>query len=160
MLFHVYKEDMPEGYYSNEPFGLYRAILDADWVMYILLPLLLVIIIVGLMVAWRLHEIPKHRAEHRKLRQAELVSALTLLGLFQHWVWAIALFIAYLDWEQAEETLVRVFRRGRGMPPQTDEPPSRPPTAGEETAPEPASEPPSVVHTIHTPSRYEREERS
>lgn len=159
MLFHVYKEDVPDGYYANEPFGLYRAILDADWVMYILLPLLLIIIIIALMVGWRLHEIPKHRAEHKKLRQAELVSALTLLGLFQHWVWAIALFIAYLDWEQAEETLVRVFRRGRGLPPQTDEPPATT-SAPEETHPEPTREPPGVVHTIHTPNRdFEREER-
>lgn len=157
MLFHVYKEEVPEGHYANEPFGLYRAILDADWVMYILLPLLLVIVIIGLVVAWRLHEIPKHRAEHKKLRQAELVSALTLLGLFEHWVWAIALFIAYLDWEQAEETLVRVFRRGRGLPPQPnpDEPPATKPAPSEFTR-----EPPGVVHTIHTPSRdFEREER-
>ena len=36
MLFHVYDEPVPEGYYSVEPFDLYRKILDADWLFYIL----------------------------------------------------------------------------------------------------------------------------
>ncbi len=113
MLFHVYTEDVPEGYYVNEPFGIYRALLDADWVLWILLPLLFIIIVIALMVGWHLHEIPKHRAQHKELRQAELVSALTLLGLFQHWVWAVALFMAYLDWNAFEESIVRILRRSR-----------------------------------------------
>ena len=46
MLFHVYDEPVPEGYYSVEPFDLYRKILDADWLLYILLPLSLVLAIV------------------------------------------------------------------------------------------------------------------
>ena len=121
MLFHVYKEDVPDDYYANEPFGIYRALLDADWVLWILLPLLLVIIVIALMVGWHLHEIPKHRAQHKELRQAELVSALTLLGLFQHWVWAIALFIAYLDWNAFEETMVRILSRARTTRTQADQ---------------------------------------
>ena len=121
MLFHVYKEDVPDDYYANEPFGIYRALLDADWVLWILLPLLLVIIIIALMIGWRLHEIPKHRAQHKELRQAELVSALTLLGLFQHWVWAIALFIAYLDWNAFEDTIVRILSRARMARAQVDQ---------------------------------------
>src|SRR5690606_6388647 len=79
MLFHVYKEDVPEGYYVNEPFGIYRTLLDADWLLWALLPFLLIIVVIVLMVGWRMHEIPKHRAEHKKMRQAEVVSALTLL---------------------------------------------------------------------------------
>ena len=152
MLFHVYKENVPDDHYVNEPFGIYRALLDADWVMYILLPLLLVIIIIALMVGWHLHEIPKHRAEHKALRQAELVSALTLLGLFQHWVWAVALFIAYLDWEQAEDGLVRVIRRARGV--------HADPERTTEVTDEGAVESPGVVHPMHAPARdVEREER-
>lgn len=113
MLFHVYSEPKPEGYYVNEPFGIYRTILDADWLLYILLPFLLVIVVAGLMLAWRIHEIPAHKADHKKMRQAELVSALTLLGLFQHWVWAVALFLAYVDWNEFEEFVVRILRRSR-----------------------------------------------
>jgi hypothetical protein len=59
------------------------------------------------------HEIPKHKADKKKMRQAELVSALTLLGLFEHWVWAVALFLAYLDWEATEDRLVNLLRRSR-----------------------------------------------
>ena len=45
MLFHIYKDPKPEGYFIYEPEGLYRTLLDADWIMYILLPLLLAIIV-------------------------------------------------------------------------------------------------------------------
>lgn len=113
MLFHVYDDPKPEGYYVNEPFGLYKAILDADWPLYILLPLLLVGVVALMMLAWHVHEIPKHKADKKKMRQAELVSALTLLGLFEHWVWAVALFLAYLDWEATEDRLVSLLRRSR-----------------------------------------------
>ena len=91
MLFHVYDEPKPEGYFLHEPFGMYRYILDADWFLYILLPILLLVAIGVLMLLWHLHEMPKHKADHKKMRQAELVSALTILGLFEHWVWAVAL---------------------------------------------------------------------
>jgi hypothetical protein len=113
MLFHVYDDPKPEGYFINEPFGIYRTLLDADWLLYLLLPLLLVIVIAILMIAWRIHEIPKHKADHKKMRQIELVTALTLLGLLEHWVWAVALFIAYMDWQAAEDWLVKVLRRSR-----------------------------------------------
>ena len=117
MLFNVYNEEKPAGFFINEPDGLYRAILDADWILYLLLPLLLLIVVFGLMYLWRLHEIPKHRAEHKKMIQAELVSALTILGLFEHWVWAIALFIAYTNWDSVEEFFVNILRRSRETEP-------------------------------------------
>ena len=49
--------------------------------------------------------------------QAELVSALTILGLFEHWVWAIALFIAYTNWDSVEEFFVNILRRSREIEP-------------------------------------------
>jgi hypothetical protein len=138
MLFHVYSEPKPEGYYVNEPFGIYRTVLDADWLLYLLLPLLLVILIAALMLGWHLHEIPKHKAEKKQMRQAELVSALTLLGLFEHWVWAIALVIAFTDWDAVEDWLVRILQRARApldgllaaagqVAPVTDTPPTAKP---------------------------------
>lgn len=125
-LFHVYDDPKPEGYYSHEPDAIYRALLDADWVLYILLPLLLAIIVWGLMVAWRIHELPAHKADHKKMRQVELVSALTLLGLFMHWVWAIALFLAYVDWDELENTIVRILRRASGKAPEPEPPAASP----------------------------------
>lgn len=113
MMFHVYTDPKPEGYFVNEPFGIYRTILDADWLLYILLPFLLIIVVALLMLAWRIHEIPSHKADHKKMRQAELVTALTLLGLFMHEIWAVALFIAYMDWNALEDFMVRILRRSR-----------------------------------------------
>lgn len=126
-LFHVYSDPKPEGYYDphTEPFGIYRQILDADWLLYILLPFLLIIIIAVLMIGWRVHEIPAHKADHKKMRQVELVSALTLLGLLEHWVWAVALFIAYMDWQAAEDWLVKILSRARSNEAtSTDAPPA------------------------------------
>lgn len=110
-LFHVYDDPKPEGYYSQEPDAFYRTLLDADWILYLLLPLLLIIIVWLMMVAWRIHELPAHKADHKRMRQAELVSALTLLGLFMHWVWAIALFFAYVDWDELENSFIRILRK-------------------------------------------------
>ncbi|MBK7414916.1 MAG: hypothetical protein IPJ38_07115 [Dechloromonas sp.] len=113
MMFHVYADPKPEGYFVNEPFGIYREVLDADWLLYILLPALLIGVVAILMVAWRIHEIPTHKANHKNMRQAELVTALTLLGLFMHEIWAIALFMAYMDWNAFEDFMVRILRRSR-----------------------------------------------
>lgn len=147
MLFHVYKEDVPEGHYENEPFGIYRTLLDADWLMYILLPLLGIIIVLIMMYAWRLHEIPSHKAQHKKMRQAEVVSALTLLGMFQHWVWAIALFIAFVDWEALEETLTRILRNSRVAEPPAVVTPAPAAEASPVAAQTPPQEPPASKGT-------------
>lgn len=146
MLFHVYADPKPEGYYVNEPFGIYRTILDADWLLYLLLPLLLLIVVGGLMLAWRVHEIPAHKAQHKKMRQAELVSALTLLGLLEHWVWAVALFFAYVDWDAFEDFMVNILRRARL--------PAEPPAAGNapaEAAPAVAVAPVAVSPATEEP---------
>ena len=52
MLFHVYDDPKPEGYYLFEPEGIYRTILDADWLLYLLLPLLLVLLAGGIAATW------------------------------------------------------------------------------------------------------------
>jgi len=113
MLFHVYDDPRPEGYFIYEPQAFYRTMLDADWVMYLLLPGLLIAIVVALMYAWRVHEIPKHKADRKKMRQAELVSALTILGLFVSWAWVVALFIAYMDWDAVDDWVLSIVRRSR-----------------------------------------------
>ena len=51
MLFHVYDAPKPDGYFLYEPTGLYRTLLDADWIIYTLLPILLLIVVGGLYVA-------------------------------------------------------------------------------------------------------------
>lgn len=124
MLFHVYTDPKPEGYWINEPFGIYRTILDSDWLLWILLPLLLVIVVAVLMLGWRVHEIPAHKAHGKNMRQAELVSALTLLGLFMHEIWAVALFLAYVDWNAVEDFVVRILRRAKTSPEEDKQPTS------------------------------------
>lgn len=146
-MFHVYADPKPEGYYVNEPFGIYRTILDADWLLYILLPFLLLIVVAILMIGWRIHEIPAHKADHKKMRQAELVSALTLLGLLEHWVWAVALFIAYVDWNAMEDFLVKILRRSRTP----DDAPQAASNAAFDAAPLPVVAPVAATPTTEEP---------
>jgi hypothetical protein len=133
MLFHVYNEQKPDGYFVHEPVGIYRASLDSDWIMYLLLPALFIVVAIALMYAWHWHELPKHKADSKKMRQAELVSALTLLGLFEHWVWAVALFIAYTDWNSVEDFWISILKRSRASMDNTQEVARDTASSGDET---------------------------
>ena len=46
---------------------------------------------------WKFHEIPLHEAERKNHPQMALVATLTWVGFFWHWVWVLAIIIAYLD---------------------------------------------------------------
>jgi len=46
---------------------------------------------------WKFHEIPLHEAERRDHPQMALVATLTWVGFFWHWVWVLAIILAYLD---------------------------------------------------------------
>jgi hypothetical protein len=153
MLFHVFDEPKPEGYFVNEPVGMYRHLLDADWLLYILLPMLLVGVIALLMAAWRVHEIPAHKAQHKNMRQIELVTVLTLFGLVEHWVWAVALFVAYMDWQVLEDALVRILRRAKYDPADGT---TADAVVSVPVAPVAAATAPSM--TVSAPSSFDRQE--
>lgn len=53
---------------------------------------------ISLWAFWKVHELPIHKAkEKNKYHQIELVTILTWIGFFAHWVWVIAVFIAFID---------------------------------------------------------------
>lgn len=59
---------------------------------------------VGLVIAcafgfWKIHELPITKAHKNKNHQMELVVILTWIGFIWHWVWIIAVVIAYIDGE-------------------------------------------------------------
>ena len=46
---------------------------------------------------WKIHEIPLNKAHQVKHSQIGLVTALTWIGFFMHWVWVLAVIVAFTD---------------------------------------------------------------
>ncbi|MGF1735057.1 MFS transporter [Photobacterium satsumensis] len=50
---------------------------------------------------WRIHELPIQKAHKSEHHQLGLITALTWIGFIWHWVWVVAVIIAFVDGEQA-----------------------------------------------------------
>ncbi|KJF90105.1 hypothetical protein [Photobacterium leiognathi] len=50
---------------------------------------------------WKFHELPIHKAASKEHHQIGLITALTWIGFIWHWVWVLAVIIAFVDGEQA-----------------------------------------------------------
>ncbi|WP_084419318.1 MFS transporter [Photobacterium sp. J15] len=64
------------------------------------------VVLVGTIAAaiygfWRIHELPIQKAHSKEHHQLGLITALTWIGFIWHWVWVIAVVIAFVDGEQA-----------------------------------------------------------
>lgn len=49
---------------------------------------------------WKLHELPIHKAHTSDHNQVGLVTALTWVGFIWHWVWVLAIIVAFVDGEK------------------------------------------------------------
>ncbi|MFT5712298.1 MAG: hypothetical protein ACI9DQ_000701 [Glaciecola sp.] len=64
------------------------------------------IVLIGTIAAvgigfWKIHELPIHKASSKEHHQIGLITALTWIGFIWHWVWVVAVIIAFVDGEQA-----------------------------------------------------------
>ncbi|WP_394242441.1 MFS transporter [Vibrio astriarenae] len=50
---------------------------------------------------WRIHELPINKAHHRQHNQVGLITTLTWIGFIWHWVWVLAVILAFVDVEKA-----------------------------------------------------------
>ena len=50
---------------------------------------------------WKIHELPIHKASTKEHHQIGLITALTWIGFVWHWVWVLAVIIAFVDGEKA-----------------------------------------------------------
>ncbi|AJR06209.1 MFS transporter [Photobacterium gaetbulicola] len=59
---------------------------------------------------WKVHEIPVHEAHRKKHQQLGLISALTWVGFIWHWVWVLALIVAFTDIELGIRRLREIWK--------------------------------------------------
>ncbi|MDX2319720.1 MAG: MFS transporter [Moritella sp.] len=50
---------------------------------------------------WKFHEVPIHQAHKNGHQQLTLITTLTWVGFIWHWVWVLAVIVAFVDAEQA-----------------------------------------------------------
>ncbi|MGF1777681.1 MFS transporter [Vibrio nomapromontoriensis] len=50
---------------------------------------------------WRIHDLPINKAHRHDHHQLGLITTLTWIGFVWHWVWVIAVIIAFVDMEKA-----------------------------------------------------------
>ncbi|RJG49909.1 MFS transporter [Motilimonas pumila] len=75
------------------------------------------VVLVGVIVAvvaafWKLHELPIQKAHESGHRQLGLITILTWIGFVWHWVWVLAIIVAFLDAEKAIIRLRDIWRHG------------------------------------------------
>ena len=68
---------------------------------------------------WKIHELPINKAHQEDHHQIGLITALTWIGFLWHWVWVLAVFVAFVDGEKA-------LRRIRDVWHEDKEPESKP----------------------------------
>lgn len=56
---------------------------------------------ISILAFWKLHEMPVEKArKSNKYHQLELITVLTWIGFIVHWVWIVAVVIAFFDFDK------------------------------------------------------------
>lgn len=50
---------------------------------------------------WKFHELPINKAHRMEHQQIGLITVLTWIGFIWHWVWVLAVILAFIDTESA-----------------------------------------------------------
>ncbi|WP_028116316.1 MFS transporter [Ferrimonas senticii] len=71
---------------------------SADTVLHVAATVMMVAVVgAALYGFWKLHEMPLHHAKKNEHRQLALITVLTWIGFIWHWVWVLAVIIAFID---------------------------------------------------------------
>lgn len=112
LLSNVHGSDIPESYF-REGVPPIIGLLDSAFFMGVIFVITLSVMIYVVYLLWQLHEVAVHRVDRIKSKQAKLVFALSLCGLFLHkaW-WVLAVIIAFTDWVAITTTLSNIISSG------------------------------------------------
>ena len=69
---------------------------------------------------WRIHELPINKAHKEKHQQIGLITALTWIGFLWHWVWVLAVLVAFVDSGKALRRIRDIWRESEPSSPQSD----------------------------------------
>ncbi|MGS0689549.1 MFS transporter [Shewanella sp. 0m-8] len=69
---------------------------------------------------WKIHDMPINKAHKEQHHQIGLITALTWIGFIWHWVWVIAVIIAFVDGEKALRRIRDVWREKESATEQVD----------------------------------------
>ncbi|MCK6263459.1 MFS transporter [Vibrio sp. ZSDE26] len=70
---------------------------------------------------WKFHELPIHHADKKQHGQMALVTILTWIGFIWHWVWVLAVIIAFVDAEQSIRRVRQIWTDSTPSAPQVSE---------------------------------------
>lgn len=70
---------------------------------------------------WKIHELPINQAHKKQHQQIGLITALTWIGFVWHWVWVIAVIVAFVDSEKALRRVRDIWRESNDKETQTNE---------------------------------------
>lgn len=74
----------------------------ADTALHVAAAVVMLVSIVGIIYGfWRIHELPISKAHSTNHQQMGLITALTWIGFLWHWVWVLAVILAFVDMEKA-----------------------------------------------------------
>ena len=79
---------------------------SADVVLHSFSFIVLVVTVAAVAIGfWKVHELPVKKAHRDKHHQIGLITVLTWIGFMWHWVWVLAVLVAFVDGEKA---LIRI----------------------------------------------------
>ncbi len=83
----------------------------ADTVLHVVSTVVLIGTVAAIAIAfWKFHEMPIGHAHRRKHQQLGLITVLTWIGFIWHWVWVLAVIVAYVDGEKALRKVRDIWR--------------------------------------------------
>ncbi|OEF26910.1 MFS transporter [Vibrio rumoiensis] len=90
---------------------------SVDTVLHVVATVVLVATIgAALFGFWKFHELPINKAHSKGHHQIGLITVLTWIGFIWHWVWVLAVILAFVDMEKA---IISLRDTWKGTP-QTD----------------------------------------
>ena len=73
-----------------------------DTVLHVVATVILIVTIGATLYGiWKFHELPINKAHSKEHHQIGLITALTWIGFIWHWVWVVAVMLAFIDMEKA-----------------------------------------------------------
>jgi hypothetical protein len=109
----INSKDIEMSLFTNTPNETMMLLLNSEYFSGYLFAVTITFVCFVCYLFWQLHEIAVHKEQNNKSIHIQLVSALSLCGLFIHkaW-WVVAVIIAFANWKYISASLSQIIRNG------------------------------------------------